>query len=73
MTPTRREGLRMMIEAAKRNHAKRSHLQEQLTWATVEQLRFEMAEEARSFWPTPIVAAALFIGIGCLVLSMIGV
>lgn len=64
MTPERRDGIRHMIEAAKRNHAKRSHLQRELTWATVEQLQHEMRVEARAFWPTPIIAVSAALAAG---------
>jgi hypothetical protein len=73
MSSFAREALIEAAANARRRKRRVSYIDRKLTWATVEQIKNEMAEEARSFWPTPIVAAALFIGIGCLFLSMIGV
>lgn len=57
MNPARREAIRNAIEAAKRNHARRSHLQRQLTLETVEQLKSECPDLSELTWPTALGVA----------------
>lgn len=72
MNPVRREAIRNAIEAAKRNHARRSHLQHQLTLATVEQLQSECPVERD--WPTLVglgLREAARIAFTCLIVACV--
>lgn len=48
---------------ARKQKRRVSHIDRKLTWATVEELRFEIAAETRSFWPLPIVVFALVVAV----------
>lgn len=62
MNPSRRLALIHAAEIARKRKQRVSHIDRKLTWATVEQLKSEIAQETRSFWPTPIILFALGIG-----------